>query len=160
MRVARQLEDCCLVGLSGADRARLLLDLRGRLDLAGDAVLPPADGPGRARGLERADRLAVGADGAVERAPHLREVPREGSEALVELGAELVHRLCALGDRLLLPDGCDRAEQRHQRARRCQHDAPRPCVLTESAVVLVRDAEQRLVRDEHHHEVRRANWRQ
>jgi len=72
---------------------RRALDLRRVGELVGaDAVLRELPHGHEQAGLERAERLVVGADGGVEAAADLGEVADEDADAVVELAAELVDR--------------------------------------------------------------------
>jgi hypothetical protein len=95
------------------------------------------------------------ADRAREALADGADVPGEGRKPLIELLAERMHLTRVLRDRLLMPARGDRAQEGDQRRRRGGNHLRLPRVLVQPWIVVVRDAEERLVRQEHDDEVRR-----
>jgi hypothetical protein len=76
-------------------------------------------------------------------------------EPVVELATEAVHLDRIAGQRLLTPGERDRAQQRHQRGRRCQHHGAAERVLQQTRVAGQRRVQERIGRQEQHHELGR-----
>src|SRR5262245_57408132 len=101
----------------GQDRLRF--DLRGRVDAGGaDPEIAQALGGWKHAALERADRVVVLLDAALQRLADAGEVIDEHPDALVQCLALRGDLRRVLGHLLLLPAERDRLEQREQRARR------------------------------------------
>jgi hypothetical protein len=146
-----------------AQQIRLLEHPRDRVDGVGRRDLgrgrhfelsQSARADQRAR-LERPGRGIVGLHRSVQFFPHLVEVIREPSEALVELLAEGRHLAVVLGKRFLPPCVGDRREERNQRDRARQQHALLESMLDQVQVALECGAEQGLTREEHHRHLRR-----
>ena len=106
-------------------------------------------------GIQRPGALVVGVHRRVELAAELRVGLEERRDPLVQLparGGDLPGRL---RDLLLAPPVVGRVQQRDQRRRRRDQHALGRAVLEQRRLGLQRGAVDALVRDEHHHELRR-----
>ncbi|EAU62966.1 hypothetical protein STIAU_8197 [Stigmatella aurantiaca DW4/3-1] len=126
----------------------------GHVLARGGAQLLEAPGPGKNAHLQGAHGGVVRIHGPVQVAAQVAEMAGQRPDAVIQRAPQLTNLMGVAGHVLLAPAVGHGAQQGNERGGRGEDDLPVHPRLDEGGVLLQRGAEERLARQEHHHELR------